>query len=58
VTVDPASATIKASEKDAKVTLKAANDAALGQHSITVTATPARSGDKTTAPLKIEVVKP
>jgi uncharacterized membrane protein len=45
VTVDTAAPAIKHGEKDVKITLKAADDAALGDHSIKVTGHPAKGAD-------------
>jgi uncharacterized membrane protein len=54
VTIMPATPSIKASDKDAKLTIEAAKDAALGHHVITVWGTPTQ-GEKTSVSLKIEV---
>jgi hypothetical protein len=54
----PADGTLKASEKEVQVTIAAAKDAALGEHTITVTGTPAREGPKATNTFKIQVNKP
>jgi len=56
VTMTPASGSIPASEKNTKVTLMASPDAALGEHTVTVTASP-KSGAKTTATFTIKVNK-
>jgi uncharacterized membrane protein len=45
VTADPASPSIKAGDEDAKVTFKAADDAALGDFSIKVTGHPKTGSD-------------
>jgi uncharacterized membrane protein len=58
VKVTPASSMLKHGDKEVQVTLEAANDAALGEHMITVTGTPAREGAATSAQFKIEVKKP
>jgi len=58
VTITPETPALKASEKEDAITIEADKDAALGEHTITVTGTPAKSGDKTSADLKIKVVKP
>lgn len=58
VKITPADGTLKASEKDEKVTIDAAKDAALGDHTITVKGTPAKSGEATTGSFKITVKKP
>jgi uncharacterized membrane protein len=55
VKVTPASREIKANEKDVQVTIEAAQDAALGEHTITVTGTPAREGKPTTTNFKVQV---
>jgi len=49
---------LRASDKEAHVTIEATKDAALGEHKVKLTATPTRSGDPTSADLKIEVKKP
>lgn len=58
VKVTPADSTLKAGSKDMQVTIDAAPDAALGEHTITVTGTPAKEGAKTSATFKIQVKKP
>lgn len=58
VKVSAVSQEIKAGEKNVQVTLEVAKDAALGEHQITVTGTPAREGAKTSAKFQIEVKKP
>jgi hypothetical protein len=55
VTVTPASPMIKAADKNVQLTIQAAKDAALGEHEITVTATPAKQGAKTSAKFQIQV---
>jgi uncharacterized membrane protein len=57
VKVTAAHSTVKASDKDVQVTIEAAPDAALGEHAITVSGTPAREGAKTSAQFKIDVKK-
>jgi hypothetical protein len=47
VTVEPAGATIKHGDKDAKLTIKAADDAALGDFTVKVTGHPQKGGDAT-----------
>jgi len=47
VTIEPEQPTIKHSEKEVKVTFKAANDAALGESTIKVTGHPATGADAT-----------
>ena len=49
---------LAASAKEVHLTIEASKDAALGEHKVTVDATPAREGAKTTAEIKIEVKKP
>lgn len=56
VTLDPASALIKHGDTDAKLTLKAANDAALGDFTVKVTGHPTKGADAV-AELKISVAK-
>ena len=58
ITATPAMPSIKKGDKDAEVTLEASKDAALGEHTISVVATPAKAGASTTADFKIEVKKP
>ncbi len=58
ITATPAMPSIKQGDKDAEITLEASKDAALGEHTISVVATPAKDGASTTADLKIEVKKP
>ncbi len=45
VTVDPASPAIKHGDKEAKFTLKAADDASLGDHTINLTGHPSKGED-------------
>ena len=47
VTVEPAEPTIKHGDKDAKLTFKAAADAALGDFTVEVTGHPEKGGDAT-----------
>ena len=56
--VTAAESMLKASEKEVQVKLEAAADAPLGEHTITVTGSPARDGAKTSANFKVEVQKP
>jgi uncharacterized membrane protein len=56
VTVEPGDATIKHGEKEAKLTFKAADDAALGDHTVKVTGHPQKGGDATND-LKLTVQK-
>jgi uncharacterized membrane protein len=49
---------LKASVKEVHLTIDASKDAALGEHKITLTATPAREGPATSVDFKIEVKKP
>jgi uncharacterized membrane protein len=58
VKVEPMNPTIPASEKNDQIKLEAAPDAALGEHTITVTGKPAHEGAATSATLKIQVKKP
>jgi len=58
ITIDPASPVVKAGDKNVQINVMAANDAALGEHTITVTGTPARSGAPTSTTFKIQVKKP
>ena len=57
VTATPAKPTIKKGDKDAEVTFEAAKDAPLGDHTVTVTATP-HEGAATTGEMKIGIKKP
>ena len=54
VTIDPANATINKGEKSAKITVKAAEDAALGDHTVKVVGKP-ESGPEATNTFNIEV---
>lgn len=45
LTIEPANAEVKAGDKDAKITLKAAEDAAIGDFVIKVTGHPTRGAD-------------
>jgi uncharacterized membrane protein len=56
VTIDPAAPTIKSSDKDSKVTLKADADASLGDFTIKVMGHPEKGGDATNE-FKITVEK-
>jgi hypothetical protein len=56
VTIDPAAPVIKHSDSDAKVTVKAAGDAALGDFTVKVTGHP-KEGPDATNELKIKVEK-
>jgi len=56
VTFDPASALIKHGDADAKITLKAATDAALGDFTVEVTGHPTKGADAV-AEMKISVAK-
>ena len=56
VTIEPATATIKHGEEEAKFTVKAADDAALGDFSVEVTGTPT-SGTAATNKINISVAK-
>jgi uncharacterized membrane protein len=57
VTASPDMPTIKHSDKDVEVTFEAAKDAALGDHVITVVATP-KEGASTTGEIKLGIKKP
>jgi len=57
VTASPATPTIKRGDKDVDVTFEASKDAALGDHTIVVTATPTE-GAATTGEMKLGVKKP
>jgi len=57
VTVKPSSNELKANVEDVQVTLEAAQDAALGEHTITVKGTPATSGAATSTTFKIQINK-
>jgi hypothetical protein len=54
VTIDPAEATIKSSDKDTVVKIEAAKDADLGKHPITVTGTP-HSGKPVSQTFEIKI---
>src|SRR5262245_2949345 len=56
VTIEPAPAMIPKSEREARVTIKAADDAALGDFTIKVTGEPSR-GKAATNTLKVKVEK-
>ncbi len=56
VTLEPASPTIKASEKETQITVKAADDAAIGDFTIKVTGQPTK-GPAATNTIKIDVDK-
>lgn len=49
---------LKASAKEVHMTIDASADAALGEHKLTLQATPAREGPPTSAEFKIEIKKP
>jgi hypothetical protein len=53
----PANPTLKAGDKDVKISVEAAKDAALGNHTVNVTGTPAKEGAKANTTLKFEVKK-
>jgi uncharacterized membrane protein len=55
VKVTAASPEIKANIKDVQVTIEAAKDATLGEHTITVNGTPAKEGPKASKTFKIQV---
>src|SRR5262249_27022263 len=56
ITIEPAKVTIKHGDSEAKLTVKAANDAALGDHTIRLTGHPTKGKDKQ-VDLKITVNK-
>jgi hypothetical protein len=56
VTLDPKETVIKKGQENAKVTVKAGDDAGLGDHEITVTGKPTK-GEKTSTSFKITVEK-
>jgi uncharacterized membrane protein len=58
VKVTPADSVLRAGTEEMRMTIEAAKDAALGEHTITVTGTPAREGKATTANFRINVEKP
>ena len=58
VTISPAHATLKASDKEVTLTVEAAKDAALGDHTITIVARPTKEGPEATSTFKITVKKP
>lgn len=49
---------LKASVKEVQMTVAASADAALGEHKVMLSATPAKSGTATSAEFEIEVKKP
>lgn len=57
VKITPADNELRASANDVQVTIEAAKDAALGEHSITVTGTPTKEGAETSTTFKIDVKK-
>jgi len=57
VTLSPMSPTIKHGENDVDVTFEAAKDAAVGDHTVSVTATP-KEGASTSGEMKLGVKKP
>ena len=56
VTFDPASATVKHGDADAKMKVKAADDAALGDFKVKVVGKPSK-GDESTNDLKLTITK-
>jgi uncharacterized membrane protein len=58
VTVKPASSEIKKGDKEVAVSIEAAKDAALGDHTITVTGKPEKEGQEGKSTFKIDVKKP
>jgi uncharacterized membrane protein len=57
VKITPADNEIRASANEVAVTVEAAKDAALGEHTITVTGTPTKGGAETSTTFKIDVKK-
>jgi len=57
VTIEPAQPVLKHGEKEAKVNITAANDAALGDFTVHVTGHPSKGADASNE-LKIKIVKP
>ncbi len=55
ISVTPSSTTVMSSDKDAKLSIDVAKDAAIGHHTVTINGTPSKGGDKTSVTLKIEV---
>lgn len=49
---------LKASVKEVQMTVTASSEAALGEHKVMLSATPAKSGSATSAEFEIEVAKP
>jgi hypothetical protein len=58
VTIKFDNTTIHASAEEVHMTVAASKDAALGEHTIKITATPEQSGAATAADVKVEVNKP
>lgn len=58
VTIKFDDAMLKAGAKEVHMTIDAAADAALGEHKVNLSATPARSGAATSTEFKVEVKKP
>jgi len=50
--------TLRASAKEAHLTIEASNEAALGEHMVGIKATPAREGTATNTEIKVEIKKP
>jgi len=57
VTVDPASPTLKKSETEVKVTIKAAADAAVGSSDVTVVGHPSKGPDDSSNKMTVKVEK-
>jgi len=57
VTVDPTAPVLKKSEKEVKVTIKAAADAALGSSEVTVIGHPSKGPDDSTNKMTVKVEK-
>ena len=50
--------TSRATAKDTQLTIDAAKDTALGEHMVSIVATPAREGGPTKADIKVEIKTP
>jgi hypothetical protein len=57
IKITPDSNEVKANAKEVGVTIEATKDAALGEHTVKLTGTPARSGEPTATTLKIRITK-
>ena len=58
VTISPAHTTIKAGDKEVNVSVEAAKDAALGEHTVTIVGKPEKEGPEATNTWKITVKQP